>query len=169
MKRISTLLFIMMIPLIIMAQSSSIRRLFRSCDQGKEVTRVHVPHFVLHMASWFMDDKDARHIVKDIRSVYLLVSENKEFSSQSDFPSGVVRELQRKDFNQLLVANDKGEKVTILLREKSRNRKEMVIAVDGNEDVVLYLKGKLDLQELFRNENMKIGGINLHGITATTN
>ncbi|HBB91939.1 MAG TPA: hypothetical protein DC042_09525, partial [Bacteroidales bacterium] len=50
------------------------------------------------------------------------------------------------NFQTMMTVNDNGEKVSILMREKSRDRKEMIIAVDGDEDVVLYLKGKLDFR-----------------------
>jgi len=67
-----------------------------------------------------------------------------------------------------MTVRDQGENVTILWRETTRNRKEMVIAVDGEEDVVLYLKGKLNLNEILNNSDIKEGNVNLHEITGVS-
>lgn len=165
MKRILTLLMIALLPVMMMAQPTSIRRMLRSCDTGKEVTRIHLPPLLMRMASWIVDDDEARHIIKNVNCLYLLASEDKEFSRQSDFPTTIVRKLKGKDFEEMLVVNDRGEKVTILLRETKRNRKELVIAVDGDEDVVLYLRGKLDLDEIMNGEHLSVAGVNLHNVS----
>jgi hypothetical protein len=119
------------------------------------------------MASWFVDEDETRDILRNVNSLYLVASENDEYSRNSDFPSRVVRKLDGMNFQTMLAVNDNGEKVSILMREKSRDRKEMIIAVDGDEDVVLYLKGKLDFRELMNHETIKIGNVNLHDISQT--
>jgi hypothetical protein len=165
MKKLMTLIILSAIPVIMMAQSASIRHMLRKCDTGKEVTRIHLPPVLFRMASWFADDDDAKKVIRNIRSMYLVVSDDKEFSRESDFPTRVVHKLLDQNFEEMLVATDHGERVTILMREMSRNRKEMVIAVDGDDDVVIYLKGKLDLQEIIENEHINIGTVNLHDIS----
>jgi hypothetical protein len=46
-------------------------------------------------------------------------------------------------------------------------RKELLIAVDSDDDMVLYLKGKLDLQEIMESQDIKIGGVHLPKISRT--
>ncbi|MFA6128273.1 MAG: DUF4252 domain-containing protein [Bacteroidales bacterium] len=159
MKKFSILLCVLLVPVFLMAQPASVRRLLRSCDTGKEVTRIHLPPVLFRMASWFVD-QDEKQILRNIHSMYLVVSEDKEFSLASDFPTRVAEQLQGKNFEEMMVVSNNGEKVTILLREQSRNRKEMVIAVDGDEDVVLYLQGKLDWKEILEKEHIDLGSIN---------
>lgn len=156
MKRMIIASVTLLLPAMMMAQPASIRHLLRSCDTGREVTRIHLPPVVIRVASWLVDEEDARKVLRNVNCLYLLVSEGKEYSRQSDFPAEVSRKLMAQNFQEMLAVNDKGEKVKILLREKSRNRKELVIAVDGDEDVVIYLRGKLDLREILDSQNIKI-------------
>ena len=167
MKRLPILVLLSLLPAALVAQPMSIRHLLRDCDTGKEVRRVHLPPVLIRMASWFVDEDETRDILRNVNSLYLVTSENRDYSSNSDFPSRVVRKLDGMDFQTMMVVNDSGEKVSILMRERSRNRKEMIIAVDGDEDVVLYLKGKLDFREMMDHETLKIGNVNLHDISQT--
>ncbi len=167
MKRLPILILLSLLPAALIAQPMSIRHLLRGCDTGKEVVRIHLPPVVLRMATWFVDEDETRDILRNVNSLYLVASENNEYSRNSDFPSRVVRKLDGMNFQTMMTVNDNGEKVSILMREKSRHRKEMIIAVDGNEDVVLYLKGKLDFREMMDHENLKIGNVNLHDISQT--
>ena len=160
MKRLPILILLSLLPAALIAQPMSIRHLLRSCDTGKEVTRIHLPPVLIRMASWFVDEDETRDILRNVNSLYLVVAENNEYSRNSDFPSRVVTKLDGMNFQTMMTVNDNGEKVSILMREKSRDRKEMIIAVDGDEDVVLYLKGKLDFRELMNNETIKIGNVN---------
>ena len=149
------------LPCVLGAQSLSIRHLLRSCDTGREVTRIHLPGILVRMASWFVDDEEGKIVLRNVRSLYVLVSEDKEFSAQSDFPTRVADRIREKNFEELMMVTDKDEKINILMRENPRNLKEMVITVDGDEDVVLYLKGKLDLQEILQSQGIELPGLSL--------
>ncbi|MFH0761332.1 MAG: DUF4252 domain-containing protein [Bacteroidota bacterium] len=161
MKRLIIILGIILLPLAVNAQPMSVRHLLRSCDPGREVIRIHLPSGLIRIASWFVDDEESRQVLRNITSLYLVASEDKDFSRESDFPSRVVQKLRNQSFEEMLLVNDQGERVTILMREKGQNRKEMVIAVDGDEDMVLYLKGRLNLQEILESEDINLGSIDL--------
>ena len=161
MKRSVLILCIILLPLTLSAQPASVRHLLRKCDPGKEVVRIHLPSGLIRMASWFVDDDETRLVLRNVKSLYLVTSEDKVFSRESDFPSRVVRKLRDLNFEDLLVINDQGERVTILMRETRRNCKEMVIAADGEEDVVLYLKGRLNLNEILNGRSLDLAGIDL--------
>lgn len=161
MKKLIIISLLAILPLTLTAQSLSIRHLLRSCDPGREVTRIHLPAILVRMASWFVDDEEGKMVLKNVRSLYLLVSEDKNFSAQSDFPSLVAGKMKEKNFEELMVVTDNGQKVNILMREGHRKLKEMVITVDSDEDVVLYLKGKLDLEEILRSQDLDLSEIKL--------
>ncbi len=161
MKRIIIILGIILLPLGAAAQPLQVRHLLRSCDTGKAVTRIHLSPLLIRMASWFVDDDETRQILRNVNSLYLVTSEDSEYSHNSNFPTRVINKLCNNNFEELLVANDKGEQVVILMRENRRNIKEMVIAVDGDEDTVVYLKGRLDLNEIMGSQDIHLTGMNL--------
>jgi hypothetical protein len=160
MKKISILTVALVIPVILSAQPASVRRILRSCDTGREVTRIHLPPVVFRLASWLVDDESDRRIVRNFRCLYVVTSEDREFSRKSDFPSRVVEKLRKGEFEEMLVAREKGEKVTILWRDRGPNRKEMIVAVDGDEDTVIYLRGRLDFEEIMKDESLDKIGLN---------
>ena len=162
MKKLIIISLMAVLPGVLGAQSLSIRHLLRSCDPGKEVTRIHLPAVLVRMASWFVDDEGGKAVLRNVRTLYVLASEDKEFSAQSDFPTRIADRMKEKNFEELMVVSDKGDKINILMRESPRNLKEMVITVDGGEeDVVLYLKGKLDIQEILQGKGIELTGVSL--------
>jgi hypothetical protein len=167
MKRSFIVITLALLPVMLSAQSMSVRHMMRSCDTGRSVTRIFLPPVLIRFASCFVDDHETRDILKNVNSLYLVASEDREYSRNSDFPSRLVSKLKKQNYEELLVANDSGERVSILMRQKANDRKEMVIAVDGDEDMVLYLKGKLDLAEMMNQENLNIGGIHVHTANQT--
>jgi|GEM_PF-2507768 len=167
MKRSFIVIALALLPLMLSAQSMSMRHMMRSCDTGRSVTRIFLPPVLIKLASCLVDDQETRKILKNVNSLYLVASEDRVFSRNSDFPSRVISKLKKQNYEEMLVANDGGEKVSILMRQKSNDRKEMVIAVDGDEDMVLYLKGKLDLNEMMNDQNLNIGGIHVHTANQT--
>ena len=160
MKRVMIILGIILLPLSAVAQPLQVRHLLRSCDTGREVTRIHLPPVLIRLVSWCVDDEETRHVLRNVSSLYLVTSEDSEFSQKSDFPTRVVNKLRNNNFEEMLIVNDKGERVVILMRENRRNVKEMVIAVDGDEDTVIYLKGRLDLNEIMESQDIHLAGIN---------
>jgi uncharacterized protein (UPF0218 family) len=167
MKRSFIMIALALLPLTLSAQTMSVRHLMRSCDTGRSVTRIFLPPVLIRFASCIVDDQETKNILKNVSSLYLVASEDRDFSRNSDFPSRVIARLKKQNYEEMLVANDGGEKIAILMKQKSHNRKEMVIAVDGDEDMVLYLKGKLDLSEMVSEHDLNLGGINIHTANQT--
>ena len=159
MKKILIPLFLFSLPIFLQAQSCSMRTMFRSYDPGKEVTRVHIPSCLTSMAGWFVDDDETRHLLKKIKSVYVMSSEDEDFSKESNFPSEIARKLKKRNFEEMMTVKSEGDNVNILYRELSRDRKEFVITVDGDEDAMVYIKSKIDLAEL-----SKLGDFGLKGV-----
>ena len=104
------------------------------------------------MASWFVDDQDTKQLLKQIKSVYIMASEDKEFSRESNFPSEIASKLKKRNFEEMMTVNSEGDKVDMLVRQKSRKKNEFIITVDGDEDVLVYIKTKLKLEELLAKE-----------------
>jgi hypothetical protein len=112
------------------------------------------------MGSWFVDDADAKYLLKQIKSVYVMTSEDETFAKESDFPSEIARKLKKRNFEEMMVVNSDGDKVDMLFREKGK-KKEFVIAVNGDEDALVYIRSKVDLSELANLGDLGIKGVDL--------
>ena len=161
MKKFVIITLILSFPVLLQAQSCSMRRMFRSYDPGKEVTRIHIPSCLTCIGSWFVDDAETKYLLKQIKSVYVMASEDEDFSRDSNFPSAIAQRLKKRNFEEMMAVNSDGDKVNMLYREKSRKRKEFVIAVDGNEDALIYIRSKVDLAELANLGDLGIKGFEL--------
>jgi len=137
------------------------RQMFRSYDPGKEVKRIHIPSCMTCMASWFVDDVETRQLLRKIKSVYVMAAEDEAFSKESHFPTEIAKKLKKKHFEEMMVVNSDGDNINILYRDLMRDRKEFVIAVDGDEDVLVYIKSKIDLSELAKLGDFGVKGVKL--------
>ena len=158
MKKILIPILLIAFPVFIQAQSCSIRQMFRSYDPGEKVTRVHIPSCLTTIATWFVDDADTKYLLKQIKSIYVMASNDKVFSSESDFPSEIAKNLKKRDFEEMMTVNSEGDKVDILFREKGKN-KEFVIAVNGDDDALVYIRSKIDLADLAKLDDLGIKGL----------
>ena len=161
MKKIFLSILLISAPLILFAQSPSMRQMFRSYDPGKEVKRIHIPSILTTFASWFVEDDDARYLLKNIKSVYVLASEDSDFAKESNFPSEIAYRLKRRNFEEMMVVDSDGDKVNILMREKTPKKNEFVIAVDGDDDAVVYIRSKMSLGELLSNGDFGMDELHL--------
>jgi len=164
MKKIFLSILLISAPLLLFAQSPSMRHMFRSYDPGREVKRIHIPAILTNFASWFVDDDDARYMLKNIKSVYVLASEDSGFSKESDFPSKIAMRLKRRNFEEMMAVNSDGDKINILMREKTRKINEFVITVDGEEDAVVYVRTKVALGELITKGDFGLEGLHLEEV-----
>jgi len=161
MKKIFLSALLITVPFMLFAQSPSIRHMFRSYDPGKEVRRIHIPSVLTTFASWFVDDDETRYLLKNIKSVYVLASEDSDFSKESGFPTEIATRLKELNFEEMMVVNSKGEKINILMRDKTRKKNEFVIAIDGDEDAVVYIRSKMELGDFLSNGDFSLEDLHL--------
>ena len=161
MKKLLIPIILLSLPIFLQAQSCSMRSMFRSYDPGTEVTRIHIPSCLTSIACWFVDDDETRHLLRKIKSVYVMSSEDKSFSKESNFPSEIAKKLKKRNFEEMMVVKSEGDNVNILYRELKRDRKEFVITVDGDEDAMVYIKSKIDLAELSKLGDFGVKGVKL--------
>ena len=158
MKKILIPILLIAFPIFLQAQSCSIRHMFRSYDPGEEITRVHIPACLTTIATWFIDEPDTKFLLKQIKSIYVMASNDEVFSSESDFPSEIAKNLKKRNFEEMMTVHSDGDKIDILFREKGKN-KEFVIAVNGDEDVLVYIRSKIDLADLAKLDDLGIKGL----------
>jgi len=127
------------------AQSSDINRLFVSYRGEEDVLSLYIPGFLCRLGAAIGDMDDAeRELLYSISSIRILVSENPELNRRVNF----VREIDFKKLNDdyvvLLTVHESDEDVVIFGRESNGYIRDLIIAVGGDENVLICIKGRMN-------------------------
>jgi hypothetical protein len=147
--------------------------LFTSCDESgvseaftkyrfkDGVTTITVPGWLIHSAAMWGDlDRDERDLLRSIDKVKILTIENKELNARSNLHKEFYESVRKRgDLEELLVVRDGDEQVTIFGKADEESIEEMLILVGGDDNAIIYLKGRLkpELLANFMDENSQNG------------
>ena len=144
--------------------------LFTSCEYEKSgpenfasygyhdgVTSFTVPGWAIHLtAQWGDLEKEERELLKNIDKVRVHILEG------NNLPN---RKIMQKEFNrtirengkmeELLVVQNDNEKILVFGKTDDDSIEEMVVLVSGDDNVLIHLKCKLEMEQIsdFVNHN----------------
>ncbi|MGM0619593.1 MAG: DUF4252 domain-containing protein [Bacteroidota bacterium] len=109
------------------------------------VTTITVPGWLIHSAAMWGDlDRDERDLLRSIDKVKILTIEDKELNARSNLHKEFYETVrEREDLEELLVVRDGNEQVTIFGKASEESIEEMLILVGGDDNAIIYLKGRL--------------------------
>jgi len=127
------------------AQSSDINRLFVSYRGEEDVTSLYIPGFLCRLGAVMgnMDDAE-RELLYSISSVRILVSENQELNRNVNFVHEINPGEPGSDYVVLLTVHESDEDVVILGRENNGYIRDLIIAVGGDENVLISIRGRMN-------------------------
>jgi len=148
--------------------------LFTSCDDETGVseaftkyrfkdgvTTITVPGWLIHTASMWGDlDREERDLLRSIDKVKILTIEDKELNARSNLHKEFYESVRKRgDLEELLVVRDGNEQVTIFGKADEESIEEMLILVGGDDNAIIYLKGRLkpELISGFMDKNSQNG------------
>ncbi len=119
------------------------------------VTTITVPGWVIHLAASFADlDESERDLLESIDKVRVLTIENDELNARVNLHEEFESKINRKhDFERLMSTTGDDEDVTIFAKMDENVIHEMVILVGGDDNAMIYLKGRIDPELI--NKNIK--------------
>jgi len=127
------------------AQSSDINRLFASYRGEEDVLSLYIPGFLCRLGAAIGDMEDAeRELLYSISSIRILVSENTQLNRHVNFVREINLEKLNGDYVILLTVHDSDEDVVILGRRNNGYIRDLIIAVGGNENVLVCIKGRMN-------------------------
>ncbi|MFW5774566.1 MAG: DUF4252 domain-containing protein [Tangfeifania sp.] len=152
--------------------------LFTSCDDETGVseaftkyrfkdgvTTITVPGWLIHSAAMWGDlDREERDLLRSIDKVKILTIENKVLNERSNLHEEFYETVRKRgDLEELLVVRDDNEQVTIFGKAGEDSIEEMLILVGGDDNAIIYLKGRLkpELITGFMDENSQKGFLSL--------
>jgi len=144
MKKYILFLLIVIVPLAVISQPLSVRKVFRKYGHKQGVVSVWVPGVVMDLAALFGDDPETRQLLRNIDKVRVLAIEDNAALNDVNFNREVKKTFINHSYEQLMLVKESGNAVDILVKEGLRDRKELLIIAGGKDDnAIIYLKGKL--------------------------
>jgi len=129
------------------------------------VTTITVPGWLIHSAAMWGDlEREERDLLRSIDKVKVLTIEDEELNARSNLHKEFYETVrERGDLEELLVVRDGNEQVTIFGKGDEDSIKEMLILVGGDDNAIIYLKGRLkpELIANFMDENSQNGFLSL--------
>ena len=125
------------------------------------VTSITVPGWAIRLAARWGDlDKNERELLQSIDKVKILTIEDKDLNARSNLHKefySAVRE--NSEMEELMVVRDGNDHVTIFGIADENSIKELLILVGGDDNAMVYVKGRLkpEMISRFMDENSQKG------------
>jgi hypothetical protein len=132
--------------------------LFASCHNEKPVamafakysardgvTSITVPGFLISLASKISSiPEEQRELLQGVSKVKILTIENPELNRKVNFHEEFYAMLSKGNYEELLRVSEPGNDITIMgIMDDDFTIREMVILVGGDDNAMIYVKGKL--------------------------
>jgi len=136
MKRILTILVVIAISTSTLFAQETLRDVVKDYQNRNSEFTLVIPSFLLKMGLAFGDiDAEEREVLEHIDDMKIVICE-KGFN-KSDFTM-LENGIKKGNFKELMTVNDGGDKVRMIINQKSKKRSEMLMLVeDENENVLL--------------------------------
>jgi hypothetical protein len=109
------------------------------------VTSITVPGFLISLASKISSiPEEERELLQGMSKVKILTIDNPELNRKVNFHEEFYAMLSKGKYEELLRISDPGNDVTIMgIMDDDFTIREMVILVGGDDNAMIYVKGKL--------------------------
>ncbi|MEZ5070309.1 MAG: DUF4252 domain-containing protein [Bacteroidales bacterium] len=145
MKKTILLLALVALGTGLSAQSFQYDKIYYRYKGGEGVVALKVPGFVMRMAASIGDlDREEKALLRSLRSVSVLTIDENELYPGVNFAREFASFRGSDDTHILLEVHDSGEDVLIAAREKNGRITDLFVAVGGDDNVLVHVKGRMD-------------------------
>lgn len=160
MKRISIIFIVFAFLFVACSSDPAVNKAFSKYSGKDGITSITVPGFAVRAATMFADlDPKEKEILSKVELVKVLAVENEAQYNKLNFHKEFAS-LVTADYEPLLSVKDGKDNVDVMA--KMINEKEisdLLVIVGGNDNVIIYLKGEFDLDEIAEeSKHLKNGG-----------
>ena len=151
MKKLVFAAFSLIIGINLYSQTFELDHLYNTYRGEEDVISIYIPGFACRLAASIGEmETQEQELLRSIKSVRIQVIENKEINRTVNYARAFSGNKSARGYFPMLEVHDKGEDVLILARQKEDAIRELVILVGGEENVMVWVKGRMD-QDLMKN------------------
>lgn len=164
MKTVFLFACLALMPVLTRAQSKALDTFQRKYKGAEESFSLNVSGGVLRLLMWFdgnEEDRELKEFAKEVKHVKIFrVPQRKHGLSLADF-NHLKEEVRKEAFDELMTVRSDDGNVDILIKEKNDLISDILLLINDQDDfVVLSLRGKMDLNKVFKMcNNIHIKGI----------
>ena len=145
MKRVLLVTIIISFGISIYSQALTLNNLYETYRGEEDVISLRIPGFICRLAGSISDlEEDERELLSSIKSVRVQVIENQEINRNVNFVKEYSGGNPKNGYFNLLEVHDRDEDVLIIARERKEIISELIILVGGEENVMVWIKGRMD-------------------------
>ena len=135
----------------VFGQKDAVDRLFEKYGGKDGYTTVYITSKMFSMFSEAQaDDPEFNQMMKNLKSIRILATdEDAPPSEEADFYDEILKDLPQKEYEELMVVQQKDQKVKFLMKEKEGKVVELLLVVGGKEDnAVIDIRGIIDMKQI---------------------
>jgi len=149
MKSIRILTLLLITVGSVSAQSNSYQILKENFIGQPDVHSFSVSGWVGRVILNMAGEYEFRDAIKELKHVRFITIPRAEFEARKLTVKGFKNVLQQDSFQELAFIRDKGEEVSIYLKEGNNHKNHYFVLVEEEQEVVaIELKGYIDLEKL---------------------
>ena len=120
------------------------------------VTTITVPGWVIHLAASFGDlEESERDLLESIDKVRILAIDDYDLNARVNLNKEFAKHINpNNDFETLMTVKNDDEDVTIFAKMNDNVIHEMVVLVGGDDNALVYIKGRIDPELINKNINL---------------
>jgi hypothetical protein len=162
MKKATMIMSLAVMSLALMAQGP-VDRVFSKYSHAEGVTSVQISKGMMNMLSNVdNDDESFKELIRSVSSINILhVPETAGGNGKIDFYREIIDDLPVSKYNELMRVNSPEHNVLFLVEEKGGLASEFLVIVGGGkENVLISIKGNLDMNKLASLSAINAPGMN---------
>ena len=135
----------------VFAQKDAVDQLFDKYGGKDGYTTVYITSKMFSMFSQAqVDDPEFNRMMKNLKSIRILASDASTSRKDNvNFYDEVMKSLPVQEYEELMVVQQKDQKVKFLMKEKGGKVVELLLVVGGKDDnAVIDIRGIIDMKEI---------------------
>ena len=174
MKKAILIFLTIITPLLTIAQSGAINKIFDKYSGKEGYTSVIVTKAMFDLfeaVSNDASDKDFKDITSKLNSIKILTRDSEgKTNAGNDFYKEMIRSFTSPEYQDLMTINDGGEEVKFMIRKKADEIIELIMVVGGSDPCLIALDGDINLKQVSKlSKSMNLKGFeHLNNVSGKT-
>lgn len=161
MRKIVLNVFVLLFPLITLAQKSPVDELFDKYSGKEGFTSVYITSYMFSMFSNLeTDDPEFDALVKNLKGIKILATDD-SYNGNANFYKEIIDKLPMSVYKELMVIKEKDQDVKFLINENNGKIVELLLIAGGkDENALISIQGNIDLKTISKlSKSMQIDGL----------